>query len=161
MNLKQMIEKLKFAFNNWDGELDIQCQLTNKDAILPTKNYNSDSCFDLYLPKDIAIKAHEKKKINLNIAVQFPEGYGGQIRPRSSTELNYDLLIHQGTIDNGYTGEIQIICYNYGNKEITFNAGDRIAQLFIEKIIPSKMIEVKHLTKDTDRKNNGFGSSGN
>lgn len=152
-------QQLKFAFMNWEDEVELKCVKIDETGYLPTKAHSSDSCYDLYLAKPLVIEPLQKSVADLKIAIQFPEGYGGQIRPRSSVELNNNILIHNGTIDNEYIGNLKIIVSNYGNVPVQFKRGDRIAQLFIESVLPSKIKEVEKL-KETKRGENGLGSTG-
>ena len=39
-----------------------------------------------------------------------------------------------GGIDADYTGEVKVILRNHGEADCVFKAGDRIAQLIIEKV---------------------------
>jgi len=60
-------------------------------------------------------------------------------------------------MDADYTGEVKVIMMNHGKKSYQVQEGDRIAQMIIEKIDMSGMMEVDHL-QITDRGNKGFGS---
>jgi len=61
-------------------------------------------------------------------------------------------------IDVYYTGEIKVILRNHGNASSEFKAGDRIAQLIVEKIQTQDAMEIDNL-EDTERGTHGFGSS--
>src|SRR5690625_4501964 len=83
-----------------------------KDAIIPTKAHASDSGFDLYANEDVIIYPNETKVISTGIAVQLPEGYEAQVRPRSGVTSKTKLRVQLGTIDNDYVGDIGIIVDN-------------------------------------------------
>ena len=83
-----------------------------KDAIIPTKAHESDSGFDLYVNEDAIIRPNETKVISTGIAVQLPEGYEAQVRPRSGVTSKTKLRVQLGTIDNDYAGDIGIIVDN-------------------------------------------------
>src|SRR5690625_2559554 len=78
-----------------------------KDAIIPTKAHESDSGFDLYVNEDAIIRPNETKVISTGIAVQLPEGYEAQVRPRSGVTSKTKLRVQLGTIDNDYAGDIR------------------------------------------------------
>lgn len=52
--------------------------------------------------------------------------------------------------------------FNFSKENVIFNKGDRIAQLIIEKIVPTKVVPVEEYEElnDTKRGNSGFGSTG-
>ena len=68
------------------------------------------------------------------------------------------IAINGGVIDADYTGEVKVIMINHGKIDCRIQAGDRIAQLIIEKIDSSDMMEVDDL-KVTERAGKGFGST--
>jgi len=61
-------------------------------------------------------------------------------------------------IDADYTGEIKVILCNHGEADCLYKAGDRIAQIIIEKIANTDAMEVDDLGV-TERGKMGFGSS--
>lgn len=81
------------------------------------------------------------------------------IRPRSGLALKHGLTVlnSPGTIDNSYRKEIGVILYNAGHEPYTIKKGEKIAQMLIRPLYPSKMEEVKEV-EDTGR--GGFGSTG-
>lgn len=81
------------------------------------------------------------------------------IRPRSGLALKHGITVLNtpGTIDNNYRKEIGVILYNAGHEPYTINKGDKIAQMLIRPLFPSKMEIVKNI-KDTGR--GGYGSTG-
>lgn len=65
-----------------------------------------------------------------------------------------------GVVDSSYRGEIKVILHNTDkNEEFRISAGDRIAQLIVEKHYNFKFVEVEELDS-TERGVGGFGSSG-
>jgi deoxyuridine 5'-triphosphate nucleotidohydrolase len=81
------------------------------------------------------------------------------IRPRSGLALKHGITVLNtpGTIDNSYRKEIGVILYNAGHEPYTINKGDKIAQMLIRPLYPSKMEIVENI-EDTQR--GGFGSTG-
>ena len=81
-------------------------------AITPLKaNYN-DAGFDLYADEDATLEYGETKAIATNIALELPDGYMADVRPRSGLTRDTALRVHYGTVDAGYRGGIGIICEN-------------------------------------------------
>jgi dUTP pyrophosphatase len=128
-------------------------------AIIPTKANNTDAGYDLHALNVTIINNHSHKLIKTGISMAIPEGYVGLIWPRSGLAYKYGLDVFAGVIDSGYRGDIGIILFNsqYGSYHI--EAGDRIAQILIQKIEDFELLEVDDLDK-TERDKGGFGSSG-
>lgn len=58
------------------------------------------------------------------------------------------------------SGEVKVLLLNHGVTDLHVRAGDRIAQLILEKIQAAEVREVTELTV-TARGVGGFGSTGN
>lgn len=93
-------------------------------------------------------------------AVALPEGYEGQVRPRSGLALKKGLTLVNtpGTIDSDYRGEVQLPMINLGSEPVTIQRGDRVAQLVINKVEHPILLVVEELS-DTIRGAGGFGST--
>lgn len=93
-------------------------------------------------------------------AASIPEGYEGQIRPRSGLALKKGLTLVNtpGTIDWDYRGEIQLPMINLGPEAVTIQRGERVAQLVINKVERPLVVVVEELS-DTVRGSGGFGST--
>lgn len=101
-------------------------------------------------------------RVGTGIALQIPEGWEGQIRPRSGWSSE-GIVVIPGTIDWDYRGEISVLIYNVSTKPINIPRGSRIAQLVFQRCIPRnswQFEEVDQLDDDTTRGTNGFGSTG-
>ena len=68
------------------------------------------------------------------------------------------IALNGGVIDTDYTGEIKVVMINHGKIDCRIQAGDRIAQLIIERIDTADMMEVDNL-EGTERADGGFGST--
>jgi len=130
-------------------------------AILPSKAHAGDLGYDLYAADQVTLFAGETKLIPTGIAAQFPEGYGGLIRDRSSVATKRFLFNVAGVIDNGYTGEIKVALYNSTDGFQTIYRGDKIAQMVLIPTVDFSVEEVMDITSADGRGDNGFGSTGN
>ena len=81
-------------------------------AIAPTKGHYNDAGFDLYADEDATLAYGETKAIATNIALELPDGYMADVRPRSGLTSKTALRVHYGTVDAAYRGGIGIICEN-------------------------------------------------
>jgi dUTP pyrophosphatase len=94
-------------------------------------------------------------------AVAVPDGYEGQVRPRSGLALRQGLTVVNtpGTIDADYRGEIGLAMINLGPKEVVVSRGDRLAQLVVGKVERPVVLAAEEL-EETARGAGGFGSTG-
>ena len=116
---------------------------------------------DLCSMKYCILKPGELSLIPTGIKLAIPEGYEGQIRPRSGLALNHRIIIPNapGTIDADYRGEIMVMLLNMGEEPFSISFGDRIAQLVFVPVARAKFEAVKEL-EPTRRGSGGFGSTG-
>lgn len=93
-------------------------------------------------------------------AVAIPEGFEGQVRPRSGLALKKGLTLVNtpGTIDADYRGEIQLPMINLGPEPVTIGRGDRVAQMIVSRVERAAVAVVTELS-DTARGAGGFGST--
>ena len=164
--------------------MKINFKKLSQTAIAPNKSHYNDSGFDLYADEDVTLAYGETKAIATNIALELPDGYMADVRPRSGLTRDTALRVHYGTVDAGYRGGIGIICENADHHTNSFNIneevlmirmpdiigielktdigikrGDKIAQLVIQKIPDIELIEADELN-ETARGAGGFGSTG-
>ena len=120
-----------------------------------------DAGADLTSVEDIRIPAHQRVLVKTGIKIAIPNGYVGLVHPRSGLALKHGITVLNapGTIDAGYRGEVGVILLNTGNLDFEVKAGDRIAQLVIQKVEYAEFEIVDALT-ETDRGDGGFGSTG-
>jgi dUTP pyrophosphatase len=139
-------------------------KLKNADG-MPLPHYQTEHAagVDLYaaIEGDIIIDAGKWLLIPTGIALAIPEGYEGQVRPRSGLALKHGIgmLNGPGTIDADYRGEVGIILFNFSETPFTIRRGDRIAQLVFAKLSKAKFETVSQLT-ETARGTGGFGHTG-
>lgn len=136
----------------------IKVQL-DQGAYMPEKAHNWDAGFDLRTPLNVWIPPHNSMTINTGIHMAIPQGFVGFIKSKSGLNVNYGLTA-EGVIDAGYTGSIVVKMYNNSNKGYTFHAGEKLTQIVILPIPDFDLQEVDSLESDTERGNNGFGSTG-
>lgn len=139
-------------------------KLNNADGI-PLPHYQTEHAagVDLYaaVERDVVIDAGKWILIPTGIALAIPEGYEGQVRPRSGLALQHGIgmLNGPGTIDADYRGEVGIILFNFSDRPFTVRRGDRIAQLVFAKLSKARFESVERLT-ETARGAGGFGHTG-
>ena len=139
-------------------------QLKNSEG-LPLPHYQTEHSagVDLYAAcaGEVVLEAGTWKLVPTGIAIAIPEGYEGQVRPRSGLALKHGIgmLNAPGTIDADYRGEVGIILFNFSEVPFTIRRGDRIAQLVVARLIKARFEKVDILSI-TDRGAGGFGHTG-
>jgi dUTP pyrophosphatase len=111
---------------------------------------------------EVKIISHgERALIPTGIIFQIPDGFEGQIRPRSGLALKHGVTVLNtpGTIDSDYRGEIFILLVNLGKEDFTLTRGMRIAQIVFAPLTRVSLVEASTLIKTT-RGSEGFGSTG-
>lgn len=95
------------------------------------------------------------------LAVELPDGYEMELRPRSSIcKKSIRILNAPCTIDSDYRGEITIKFMSTTDVvPAVYKEGERIAQALIHKVEDTTFVEVEELT-ETARGEGGYGSTG-
>ncbi|KAK9241351.1 dUTPase-like protein [Lipomyces kononenkoae] len=137
----------------------LQVKLLSDKAKVPTRGSALAAGYDIYGVEDYLIKAQDRGVIETDIAVAVPAGYYGRIAPRSGLATKHGLQTGAGVVDADYRGPLKILLFNHSNKDFQVHAGDRLAQMVIEKIITPEVVAVAELD-ETERGSNGFGSTG-
>lgn len=130
-----------------------------KDLQLPKYESGMAAGIDLYSAEFIDLPPKTCLLVKTGIAVEITPGYMGVIKSRSGIAVKQNTHVRAGVIDADYRGEIKVLICNDGNRTVKFNKEDRIAQLIIVPVAQCVIQEVDELN-DTDRANNGFGSTG-
>lgn len=110
-------------------------------------------------PVTLASGARDLLPTGLKFAL--PEGYEGQIRPRSGLAYRNGVTVlnSPGTIDADYRGEVKVLLINHGDEAFTIERGMRIAQLLVAEHARVSWVEQEDL-EETVRGPGGFGSTG-
>lgn len=82
-----------------------------------------------------------------------------RIAPRSGLAAKHSLATGAGVIDYDYRGEVKLIIFNHSDTDFEVKAGDRMAQLVLERIVTPDVVVVEEL-EGTERGAGGFGSTG-
>lgn len=151
------------AWREWhqtNVEESLHIEILRKDAQKPTYWTANSAGMDLHAcPENgspVVINPFDRVLIGTGISIRIPQGYEGQIRPRSGLAWHNGITVlnSPGTIDADYRGEIKVLLINLGKEIVTIMPGDRIAQLVISS----------YASFDTDctevRGEGGWGSTG-
>ena len=158
------LEGLEVAMENYTPTIDLVFSKSNLEAVTPKYAYNSDSGFDLHSTEELWIESMDRRLVPTGIHIDIPEGYEIQVRSKSGLALKQGLMVlnSPGTVDQGYTGEIQVIIFNTSKHRINITKGQKIAQAVLCPVVSGKWITLveKKEINEKDRNANGFGSTG-
>ncbi len=141
--------------------IQVRVQKLRPHAIVPDYAHPGDAGVDLFAAEDHILKPGERALVPTGIAVAIPDGYEGQVRPKSGLALRHGLSIVNtpGTVDAGYRGEVGVILINLGQETVQVRRGQKIAQMVFTKVERAKL-EVVDRLDETSRGSGGFGSTG-
>ncbi|MBO5853602.1 MAG: dUTP diphosphatase [Bacteroidales bacterium] len=143
----------------------MEVKIINKsDNQLPAYETVNSAGMDLraYLPEGpIVLKPMQRTLVPTGLFMEIPEGYEGQVRPRSGLAIKNGITVLNtpGTIDADYRGEVKIILINLSDTDFTINSGERVAQIVFAKCEQMKVVNVETLS-ETERGAGGFGHTG-
>jgi dUTP pyrophosphatase len=110
---------------------------------------------------EMVLAPGKRAAVPAGIAIELPQGFEAQVRPRSGLALNHGVtcLNTPGTIDSDYRGEVKVILVNLGEEPFRITRGMKIAQMVIARHEHAVLFEVDTLS-DSERGAGGFGSTG-
>ncbi len=136
--------------------VSVKIKLCHPLAKLPEYKTSGSSGMDIYSVEDKVLYPHKTERIQTGVALQIPEGYEVQVRPRSGLACK-NVVAQFGTIDSDFRDPLQAIITNIGETEFQVHAGDRIAQLVLVPVTKCVFEQVDELDQ-TGR--GGYGSTG-
>ena len=128
------------------------------DAYLPTRAHCLDAGYDIYSREDAVVYAGDSWTFDTGVHMAIPKGYVGDVKSKSGMMTKYG-IITDGTVDAGYTGSIRVKLFNLSRCAVSIVKGQKIAQIVIKKIL-TPALEVVDQLEETERGENGFGSTG-
>ena len=143
--------------------LEVKFKRIRPSSRLPVYATKGSSGLDLFadIKEEIVLKPFDRVKVPTGIALEIPDGYEAEVRPRSGLALEWGvtLINSPGTIDSDYRGEISVLLINLGEKPFLIKPGMRIAQLVFRKVERVVLKEVDELG-GSERGEGGFGHTG-
>ena len=132
-----------------------------KNGKLPEYKTQGSAGADCYarIEKEIILNENDMVTIPLGFAVEIPDGYEMQIRPRSGLARKNKMLAVLGTIDSDYRGEVCAILINHSRSIFIVKPNDRIAQAVVCPVIRAEWYLTDKLS-ETERGEGGFGHTG-
>lgn len=127
-------------------------------AKMPTRAHEFDAGLDLYAREKTVVPSFGSAVFDTGVHVEIPAGYCGMLKSKSGLNVFHGIE-NEGVIDAGYTGSIKVKLYNHSGCDYTVLEGDKISQLVIMPVLLPE-IEIVDDFAETERGNNGFGSTG-
>ena len=140
--------------------MKVKIKKLHPNAVKPKYAKESDAGMDV-VATSIIENTSFQITYGLGIAMEIPDGMVGLVFPRSSIR-NTELILSNsvGVIDAGYRGELQATFNKLnGLDSVSYNVGDRIAQIIIVPHPIIQIVEVDELS-ESSRGIGGFGSTG-
>lgn len=144
------------------NEIPVQIKLTQPGAKLPEYKTAGAAAFDLHacLPMPIVIAPGETLSIptGINIFIKDPR-FCLEVWERSGLGKR-GIQRRGGLVDADYQGECVVMITNGTRVPLTVEHGDRIAQAKIAPVVHAKFQVVDQFDTETERGEQGFGSTG-
>jgi dUTP pyrophosphatase len=106
----------------------------------------------------------ERRLVPTGLVMAIPEGFEGQVRPRSGLALRHGVTVLNapGTIDADYRGEVAVVLVNHGSEPFAVTRGERIAQFLLAPVPEWAWQPETNAAAlgETRRGDGGYGSTG-
>ncbi len=139
--------------------MELKIKKLHADAKVPSYAHPGDAGFDLYAHGEMIIPVGGRVLVGTGIALEIPDGFVGLIWDKSGLSTVHGLKTLAGVVDAGYRGEIKVGMINLGTEDYPVGAGQKIAQMLIQKVERAEITLVTELS-ETSRGDGGFGSTG-
>lgn len=141
--------------------MKLEIQRLDDRAVVPSYATPGSAGLDLVAIEDATIDAGRVHRARTGLAFRIPDGYEGQVRPRSGLAAKHGVTVLNapGTLDSDYRGEVVVLLINHGAWPVRIMAGERIAQLVICPVTRAELVLVESMGT-TERGAGGFGSTG-
>lgn len=137
----------------------LQVKQLHPAAQLPLRGSTFAAGADLHCVETFTLQPGERKAVPTGLALAIPSGFYGRVAPRSGWAVKHGIDTLAGIIDADYRGEVLVLLINLGDQPFTGAAGERIAQLIIERAALCTYAWTDELN-ETARGAGGFGSTG-
>ncbi len=139
--------------------MELKVKKLHLDAKLPSYAHSNDAGMDLYTVEAFTIAPGAHHIAPTGVAIVIPDGYTALVWDKGGVANKRHIKTVGGVFDTDYRGEYLIGLYNFGAEAQSFAAGDKIAQLIIQRVEHPTLHEVQELD-ETPRGEGRFGSTG-
>lgn len=138
----------------------LQVEFKHDQARIPVKGSPESAGYDVFSVEDAVVEAWDRKIVSTGLTCRPPPGTYIRVAPRSGLSVKKRLDVAAGVVDADYRGMIGVVLVNNSSEAVQLDAGTRIAQLILEKIVTDAEIVVVEDLDRTERGAGGFGSTG-
>ena len=125
--------------------MEILIKRIDAQAVLPTYGREAGSGIELHTVSEVVVEPGTDVQISTGVAIALPVGYVGFVLDQYGLDSANSIRITPRTIDSGYRQEIFIEVTNVSDETHTFAAGDKIAQIIVQKVERARLIEAEDL----------------
>jgi dUTP pyrophosphatase len=140
-------------------DFNIKVKRIHPAAKLPARGTNWSVGADLCCLEAFTLGPRERKSVPTGLIIEIPPGWYGRVAPRSGLAKRHGVDTLAGVVDPDFRGELMALIVNTGEEPVSFDAGERIAQLIIERAAICDYVWADELG-ETERGDGGFGSTG-
>ena len=137
----------------------ININLLHEDAIVPSRGSEESAGLDFHTIESVTIPTGHRALLKTGIAMSMPAGYVGLIWPRSKLAAKMGIDVLAGVVDSDYRGEIMISLLNTGLDPVEIKAGDKVAQMIIQRHYSDMKINIVDDLDKTMRGQAGVNST--
>ena len=143
--------------------MKVQFRKLHPEAQVPQYQTAGSAGLDLHarISHEIYLQPGVRFTCPTGIAIELPEGFEAQVRPRSGLAIKHGVTLVNGIgcVDADYRGEVCALLINHGDQAFKIEPNMRIAQLVIAPVIRAELVQAGELS-GTGRGDGGFGSTG-
>ena len=160
IKIKKLVEEAKLPYKKHDDDFCYDLYATSVEEVSPgVLRYHTGLAMQIVRDWEKFIGFDEADSWKMDFR-KSPLLLSVDIRPRSSVYKTGLVLCNaEPTVDEGYTGEIQLTFYHVMKDLKPYETGDRIAQMKIGFTVPCEFEVVEEL-QEKERGDGGFGSTG-
>lgn len=141
--------------------MQVRIKRIDKSLALPEYKTDGAVAFDLFARRSLTVLPHGVVRMPLNVALEPPEGFMLMLAARSSLHKKGLMLANGVAIgDRDFCGnedEYQAALYNFSDKEVAIERGERLVQGIFKRYEKADWQEVDDLE---NKSRGGFGTTG-
>ena len=138
----------------------LKVQLHDPKAKAPCYANKGDAGLDLFTPRKVTVPARGKVIIDTAVSLHLPKNTVALIWDKSGLGCKHGIKVLGGVFDEIFRGTYTIALANLSDKDYTFNEGDKICQVLIQRIEYVDVKVVSQIDTNTSRGKKRFGSTG-
>lgn len=128
-------------------------------AFRPVREHSTDAGMDFFATEAAWVYRHSSQTFRTGVHVELPPNTAGVFISKSGLMVNHGIT-STGLVDEGYNGEVVVKLFNHSDNDVYIPYGAKISQMVIVPVMYEPIEVVREINQNTERGNNGFGSTG-